>query len=68
LDRTERLSPGHGAVNLGLIAAEDKIGAVVGLDARLSKSLSAFAEANALWDIYGRSLDYQALGGLRFRW
>ena len=60
------MAPGHGLLSLGLFADNDYMGAGLGLETRVSRALSAYAEAEALWD--GKSLDYRGVAGLRLRW
>jgi hypothetical protein len=69
LDRPAALSPGHGQVDLFGYATLDRIGAGLDAEARLTRGLSAYAQA---WagaqrdDVWHK--DVGAVGGLRWQW
>jgi hypothetical protein len=43
------------------------VGAALSLEARVTEAMSAYAEAQALWD-WNETVSYQAFTGLRWRW
>ena len=67
LDNAEALAVGHGGLQLGIVVDPEHLGAALELEARVAKGMSAFAEAQALWDWHDE-VSYQAFGGWRWRW
>lgn len=67
LDAAEALKPGSG--QLDLFAGVSTVGAIAGaqVEARVTKSVSAFASAEARWDQFRKPVG-QAVGGIRLRW
>lgn len=68
MDTAEQLAPGHGLLDLGLIGGRSHIGAGLSLEARVSRAVSAYAEAEALWDFNDRELEARGMAGMRVRW
>lgn len=68
LDRAEAIDPGHGKLELGVVADPQYFGATLGLEARISQVVSAYVEGQTLWDWESYERHWQALGAMRFRW
>jgi hypothetical protein len=69
LDKADAITPGHGALDLGL--GLDRVGTLtgsVGIEARIRAALSAYAEAWGRYELAARTWDAGAMAGLRYRW